>query len=330
MSVTVQAPALPRMPWREKPADCVDVVWRHDANPIVGRHPHPHINEVCNSAVVPWRDGFAGVFRCGHRTGLPFLHAGFSRDGLSWDIQPGPIRFASPPEGLERMEYAYDPRVTAIDGTHYIQWCNAYHGPTIGLATTKDFETFHQLENAFLPCNRNGVLFPRRIGGRFAMLSRPSDNGHTPFGDVFYSESPDLTFWGRHRHVIAPGPEWWQGVKVGGGPTPIETSAGWLVFYHGVCGTCSGFNYSMGAMLLDLDRPWKVLRRGRAHILTAEADYETRGLVANVVFPVAALVDGPTGRVAIYYGAADTCVALAYTTVDAVLAFLAEFGGQDS
>lgn len=81
---------------------------------------------------------------------------------------------------------------------------NGYHGPTIGIAWTEDFATFHQLENAFIPFNRNGVLFPRKIGGKFAMLSRPSDNGHTAFGDIFYSESPDMEFWGRHRHVMSP------------------------------------------------------------------------------------------------------------------------------
>ena len=97
---------------------------------------------------------------------------------------------------------------------------------TIGVGWTEDFETFHQVENAFLPFNRNGVLFPRKIDGRFAMLSRPSDNGHTPFGDVFYSESPDLCFWGRHRHVMGPVANSWQATKVGGGPVPIETPEG--------------------------------------------------------------------------------------------------------
>ena len=80
--------------------------------------------------------------------------------------------------------------VVFIEDRYYVTWCNGYHGPTIGVAYTFDFKTFHQLENAFLPFNRNGVLFPRKLNGNFAMLSRPSDNGHTPFGDIFYSESP--------------------------------------------------------------------------------------------------------------------------------------------
>jgi hypothetical protein len=85
-------------------------------------------------------------------------------------------------------------------GSDIVTWCNGYNGPTVGVGYTDDFQTFHQVENAFLLCNRNGVLFPRMINGKYAMLSHPSDNGHTPFGDIFYSESPDLTHWGCHRH----------------------------------------------------------------------------------------------------------------------------------
>lgn len=309
-------------PWRPRPAGCADPVWRYAGNPVIDRHPHPHIQAVYNSAIVPWQDGFAGVFRCEHRTGMPWLHVGRSPDGFRWTLDPEPIRFASAPAGLESMEYAYDPRVTEIDGAHYVQWCVGYHGPTIGLARTDDFAAFHRMENAFLPYNRNGVLFPRKINGRYAMLSRPSDTTHTKFGDIFYSESPDLEFWGRHRHVMAPGPEWWQGVKIGGGPSPIETADGWLAFYHGVASTCNGFVYAMGVALLALDEPWRVLARGRAQILAPEMPYETTGFVPNVVFPVTALVDAPTGHVAIYYGAADTFVAMAFTTIDEMLAIL--------
>ena len=145
--------------------------------------------------------------------------------------------------------------MTWLEDRYYVTWCNGYHGPTIGVGYTHDFETFHQLENAFLPFNRNGVLFPRRIGGSYAILSRPSDDGHTPFGDIFYSESPDLVHWGRHRHVLAPVPWTWQATKVGAGPTPIETDEGWLVIYHGVLTSCNGFVYSLGAAILDLDGP---------------------------------------------------------------------------
>jgi beta-1,4-mannooligosaccharide/beta-1,4-mannosyl-N-acetylglucosamine phosphorylase len=159
------------------------------------------------------------------------------------------------------------------------------------------------------------------------MLSRPSDDGHTPFGDVFYSESPDLVHWGRHRHVLGTRDWTWESTKVGAGPTPIETPEGWLVLYHGVLTSCNGFVYSMGAALLDLDEPWRVIARGSDYLLAPQVPYEQVGDVPNVVFPCAALHDEKTGRLAIYYGAADTVVALAFTDVDRLLASCTAISG---
>jgi beta-1,4-mannooligosaccharide/beta-1,4-mannosyl-N-acetylglucosamine phosphorylase len=206
-----------------------------------------------------------------------------------------------------------------------VTWCNGYHGPTIGIAWTKDFKTFHQLENAFLPYNRNGVMFPRKINGRYAMLSRPSDTGHTPFGDIFYSESPDLEFWGHHRHVMAPSDfekSAWQCCKIGAGPTPIETSEGWLMFYHGVHRTCQGYNYSFGAALLDLEQPWKVIARTGPYLLHPETLYECTGDVPNVCFPCSALHDPETGRITVYYGCADTVVGACFGYIDEIIDFI--------
>jgi beta-1,4-mannooligosaccharide/beta-1,4-mannosyl-N-acetylglucosamine phosphorylase len=318
-------PALPNIPWEDRPAGCHDVVWRSSQNPIIPRNRIPSANSIFNSAVVPFRGAFAGVFRVDHRTRAMRLHRGWSPDGLNWQIDEQPIAFVCEVPELRTIEYAYDPRVCWLEDRYYITWCNGYHGPTIGLGYTFDFETFYQLENAFLPYNRNGVLFPRKINGRYAMLSRPSDAGHTPFGDIFYSESPDLCFWGRHRHVMGPTREWsWQSTKVGAGPTPIETTAGWLLFYHGVLTSCNGFVYSMGAALLDPEEPWKVRARTAPYLLSPQELYECVGDTPNVVFPCAALCDPPTGRIAIYYGAADTVTCLAYARVDEVVSFLLE------
>jgi beta-1,4-mannooligosaccharide/beta-1,4-mannosyl-N-acetylglucosamine phosphorylase len=253
------------------------------------------------------------------------LHAGCSRDGLDWQIEHERIRFR-PAEGVEPLAwgYGYDPRVCWIEDRYYVTWCNSFAGwPTIGMAYTTDFEVFYQMENAFLPYNRNGVLFPRRIGGNFAILSRPSDRGHTPFGDIYYSESPDMTYWGKHRLVMRSA-FGWQSTKIGAGPTPIETSEGWLMLYHGVLTSCNGFVYSMGAALLDLDQPWKVLYRSEPYLLHPKETYEQVGDVPNVVFPCAALTDGATGRVAIYYGGADTVTCLAFAGVDELIEFVKE------
>lgn len=321
------ANSLPNIPWQDKPQDCGQPVWRYAHNPIIPRDAIPTSNSVFNSAVVPFEGGYAGVFRCDSRAMSMDLFAGFSPDGVHFDIQHTPIQFQGDSE-ITAREYRYDPRVCWIEDRYYITWCNGYHGPTIGIGWTQDFKTFHQLENAFLPYNRNGVLFPRKIGGLYTMLSRPSDTGHTPFGDIFLSQSPDLTYWGKHRYVmgtVGDDRSAWQSKKIGPGPTPIETDAGWLLLYHGVLNSCNGFIYRMGAALLDLAQPFKVLKRSRFYLLGPETPYENSGDVPNVVFPCAALTDGETGRIAIYYGCADTVTGLCFTTVDEVLSYMDQY-----
>ena len=173
------------IPWEERPAGCKDVLWRSVANPIIPRDLLPTSNSIFNSAVVPFGDGFAGVFRCDDTNRRMRLHVGFSKDAINWNIKEEPLKFQCDDEEIGTWVYGYDPRVCFIEDRYYVTWCNGYHGPTIGVAYTYDFKKFVQLENAFLPFNRNGVLFPRKINGYYMMMSRPSDNGHTPFGDIF-------------------------------------------------------------------------------------------------------------------------------------------------
>ncbi|HXK50293.1 MAG TPA: glycoside hydrolase family 130 protein [Clostridiales bacterium] len=309
------------IPWEDKPKDFNGPVWRFSKNPIIRRDQLNNSNSIFNSAAVPYKDGFAGVFRCDNRARQMRIHSGFSKDGINWAISEEPIKFICDNEEIGNFVYAYDPRVTKIGDIYYVTWCNGYHGPTIGVGYTKDFKKFYQLENAFLPYNRNGVLFPKKINGKYAMLSRPSDTGHTAFGDIFYSESPDLTYWGKHRHVMGTVNDGWQSTKVGTGPVPIETEHGWLLVYHGVLTSCNGYVYSMGAALLDLKQPWKILKRTKNFILAPWEYYECVGDVPNVVFPCAALHDDK-GRIAVYYGAADTVTALAFTTVDELINYM--------
>lgn len=314
-----------QIPWQERPAGSKEIMWRYDKNPVIGRYDIPTSNSIFNSAVVPFKNGFAGVFRCDNRRVQMNIFAGFSPDGLHWQINHDPIDFQPFGDHFVHSDYKYDPRVTYLDGKYWITWCNGYHGPTIGVGFTEDFKTFYQCENALLPFNRNGVLFPEKIDGKYALLSRPSDNGHTPFGDIFLSFSPDMKFWGEHRHVMSPMPfeqSAWQCTKVGAGSVPILTEEGWLMFYHGVITTCNGYRYSMGAVLLDKDEPWKVLRRSKDYLLAPAALYELTGDVPDVVFPCAALTEGD--KVCVYYGAADTCVGIAFGRISEILNWLKE------
>jgi beta-1,4-mannooligosaccharide/beta-1,4-mannosyl-N-acetylglucosamine phosphorylase len=301
---------LRNIPWEDRPAGNNEILWRSQRNPIIPRNLIACANSIFNSAVVPFEGSFAGVFRCDNRVREMRLHAGFSDNGFDWRLDEQPIKFESDNPEIGKFEYGYDPRVVEIDGRYYVTWCNGYHGPTIGLAYTHDFRNFRQTENLFLPYNRNGVLFPRKVRGKYAILSRPS-----------YSESPDLSHWGCHRHVMSPAGGW-QSTKIGAGPVPIETTEGWLLIYHGVLTSCSGFVYHAGAALLDLDEPWKVRGRTAAYILSPQQLYECVGDVPNVVFPCAVLCDGRTGRMAIYYGCADTVTGLAFAYVDELLEFI--------
>lgn len=315
---------IPNLPWEDKPAGCRDVVWRSKNNPIITRDFIKNSNSIFNSAIVPFKDGFAGVFRSDDTMRTPKLYTGKSSDGIHWDLNDEPIRFKNKNGEYNEFEYGYDPRVCKIDGKYYVTWCNSYKGfPTIGIAETTDFENFVQYENAFLPFNRNGVLFPRKINGKYAMISRPSDKGHTPFGEIFFSESPDMTYWGKHRLVMVP-TSGWQETKIGGGPVPIETDEGWLMIYHGVLTSCNGFVYSAGAAILDLEKPWIVKYRTKPYILSPREIYECVGDVPNVVFPCTNLCDVATGRITIYYGAADTVIGMAYTTADDLVKYIKE------
>ena len=310
------------IPWEDRPTGNNDVMWRYSKNPIIGRYDTPTSNSIFNSAVVPFKDGFAGVFRCDNKAVQMNIHTGFSKDALNWNIQPEPIVMQPGNTEMIDSDYKYDPRVTFIDDRYWVTWCNGYHGPTIGIAYTFDFKEFFQCENAFLPFNRNGVLFPEKIDGKYCMLSRPSDNGHTPFGDIYLSYSPDMKYWGEHRCVMKVArfeDSAWQCAKIGAGSVPIKTRDGWLIFYHGVINTCNGFRYSMGAALLDLKQPDQVLYRTQPYLLAPAAPYELAGDVANVVFPCAALNDDE--KVAVYYGAADTVVGVAFGYMQEIIDF---------
>lgn len=316
---------LPNIPWQDRPVGCTDVIWRYENNPVIKRNAIPSSNSIFNSAVVPFEGKFAGVFRCDSKSRSMDIFVGFSDDGINWNISHEPIEFTGEDDEILKRESRYDPRVCFIEDRYYITWCNGYHGPTIGVAYTFDFKSFTQIENAFLPYNRNGVLFPRKINGLYGMVSRPSDTGHTPFGDIFYSQSKDMEFWGRHRHIMSTvrgDKSAWQSTKIGAGPIPIETTEGWLMIYHGVLNSCNGFVYSFGAAILDIDKPWIVKYRSKPYLLSPQEYYECVGDVPNVVFPCAALSDADTGRIAIYYGCADTVTGIAFTKVDELVEYI--------
>lgn len=326
MAKVINGQNIKNLPWEECPANYSLPIWRFSKNPITKTNPFPHINRIFNSSLVPFNDEFIGVFRCDGNDGSVMLHVGHSRDGIHIDIEKEPLHFVDlNGNKLNDTLWGYDPRIIKIEDYYYINWCDEIgNAPTIGIAKTKDFKTFYKFDNPFIPNNRNGVLFPRKINNKYYMLSRPSDTAHTPFGDIYISESKDLEYWGKHKILLKKGFAFWNGLKIGGGPAPIETSEGWLVFIHGVNATCNGYVYSAGAMILDKDDPSKILHLCKEFVLTPEKDYEQVGFVSNVVFPTSILVDQESGKLVIYYGCADTCTSIAFSTIDKMIDYIKE------
>lgn len=233
-----------------------------------------------------------------------------SRDGVNFKLDPAPVRWPeSDPDHPE--DCVYDPRITYIDGEYVILYASSSEtaGVRLGVVKTKDFQTFTRVAIVSEQGNRNGALFPEKINGLYARLDRPFGDPNDTCG-MWVSYSPDLVFWGRSRPVMQPRAGYWDGLKIGAGAVPIKTDKGWLEIYHGVTNTGVGFIYRLGACLLDLKDPSRVIARGEDAILWPELPYEMSGRVGNVVFSCNALLDDDD-RVRIYYGAADTCIGLA-------------------
>jgi predicted GH43/DUF377 family glycosyl hydrolase len=216
------------------------------------------------------------------------------------------------PQG-ELEEYGVeDPRITHLNGRFHITYVAvSRHGPATALATTADFQTFERHGIVFCPENKDVVLFPEKIGGRFMALHRPVCASPFTRPEMWTAKSTDLIHWGDHRPLALPDAEWQSG-RVGAGPPPIRVPGGWLALHHGNRRPTNPGEvgvYSAGAVLLDENDPNRVLRWTAEPFLKPEADFEMNGFVPNVVFPTGLIQDGE--RLLVYYGAADECTAVA-------------------
>ncbi|MCC3377279.1 glycoside hydrolase family 130 protein [Cohnella sp. REN36] len=236
-------------------------------------------------------------------TSLSHLRVARSRDGVRFDVDPEPALF--PRLSMEAWGIE-DPRVTQIEDRYYVTYSSVSpRGVAVGLAETTDFRAFTRLGLMLPPENKDVMLFPERIGGKYCALHRPVPRS---FGapEMWIAESPDLVHWGNHRFLMGLGEYGWDSARMGGGAVPIRTERGWLVLYHGAD---ASHRYSMGAALLDLEEPGRVLARSARPFLEPEADYERNGFFGGVVFSCGAIRLGDTIRM--YYGAADETTAMA-------------------
>jgi predicted GH43/DUF377 family glycosyl hydrolase len=299
---------------------------RNSSNPLLSRDNWTYpINSVLNAGAVLLADGDTLLLcRVEDRSGLSHLCAARSANGVDqWRIDPKPTLMGNPLEYPEEVWGIEDPRITYVPELE--QYAVAYTsfargGPGVSLALTKDFRSFERFGVIMPPEDKDAALLPRRIGGRWAMIHRPM----TALGaHMWISYSPDLRHWGSHKIILeARRGGWWDANKIGLCSPPIETDSGWLAIYHGVRQTASGSIYRLGLALFDLERPDVCLQRGNSWVFGPETSYERNGDVNDVVFPCGQTIAADGDTINVYYGAADSCIALATGSIRRLLSWL--------
>jgi predicted GH43/DUF377 family glycosyl hydrolase len=300
---------------------------RHADNPILTACDWPYpAHTVFNAGACQLGDDTILLVRVEDRRGHSHFTVARSKDGVSnWRIDAQPSFMADPLNYAEEAWGVEDARVTWVEDRK--AWIIAYtaysqSGPLVSLAETKDFVAFSRLGPVMPPEDKDAAVFPRRFGNRYAMIHRPVSTGG--FGaHIWLSYSPDLKHWGDHHVLLrARRGAWWDANKIGLSCPPLETPAGWLLLYHGVRNTAGGCLYRLGLALLDLEDPSKVLRRSDEWVFAPETPYERQGDVNGVVFPCGWIHDKPSDVIRLYYGGADTCLALTTAPLDDLLAYL--------
>jgi predicted GH43/DUF377 family glycosyl hydrolase len=292
---------------------------RHPGNPILTRKDWPYsINSVFNAGATLLPDGTTLLLcRVEDRRGLSHLCAARSKNGVDgWQIDRKPTLMPDAQHYPEEIWGIEDPRITFVpELQQYVVTYTSYSrgGPGVSLALTKDFRTFERYGVIMPPDDKDSALLPRRIDGCWALIHRPMTNlGRTcgfPILPICATGEGTDSCWKRGA-ARGGTPN-----KIGLSPPPIETSRGWLVFYHGVRHTPSGCLYRLGLALFDLENPDKCLLRGDSWIFGPEAEYERHGDVDDVVFPCGYTMDADGDTLNIYYGAADCAIALARASV---------------
>jgi len=305
---------------------------RFPGNPILSVKDWPYnANSVFNAATAQIDDGILLLVRVEDFRGISHFTVARSMDGqTNWVIDNEPTLYPDPANHPEELWGIEDPRITWLEKLG--KWVIAYTsfskgGPLVSLATTQDFKQFERLGPVMPPEDKDAALFSRQFGGKWAMLHRPVAKSAQLSANIWLSFSPDLSHWGSHQELIyAREGSWWDANKIGLSAAPMETSEGWLVLYHGVRTTASGSIYRLGLVLLDLEDPRRVIRRTDEWIFGPKAAYEREGDVDDVVFPCGWMQKN--GDIYMYYGAADSCIALATAKLSELLDFIQGCPGQ--
>lgn len=305
---------------------------RLDKNPILTADDWPYpVHTVFNPGATRLKDGTTLLLvRAEDRRGISHLSVARSKNGIdNWEIDPMPSLEPDPIEYPEELWGIEDPRITYI--AEIDKYAIAYtaftkNGPGVSLALTEDFHDFKRLGLTMHPDDKDAALMPRLFDGQYALIHRPVSEASA---SMWISYSPDLKNWGGHKQLLpARRGAWWDANKIGLSPPPLETEDGWLVLYHGVRQTCGGCLYRLGLALFDLNEPDVCLLRGDRWLFAPEEEYERAGDVPNVVFPCGWTVQDDGDTINMYYGAADTCIALAHASIRDLLRWLQEHGSE--
>jgi predicted GH43/DUF377 family glycosyl hydrolase len=299
---------------------------RYKNNPVLTPSMWPYrINSVFNAGATIFEDKILLLVRVEDMRGFSHLCKVVSKDGYTgWEIEQEP---ALTPKASDFPEEKYgieDPRIVKLeDDPRYAIVYTSFSefGPLVSLATTEDFKTFRRYGVIMPPDDKDASLFPRKFGGRWVLIHRPSPTSYLLGAHIWMSFSPDLKHWGDSTILLpARRGSWWDAYKVGLGPQPIETPEGWLIIYHGVKTTAAGSLYRLGLALLDLDDPSKIVKRCDEWVFGPNEYYERVGDVPDVTFPCGVVLRGD--ELIMYYGAADTTMAIAAASLKEVLDFI--------
>ena len=305
---------------------------RYEKNPILTADDWPYpVHTVFNPGVTRLRDGTTLLLvRAEDRRGMSHFSIARSRNGIDgWEIDPTPAMEPDPENFLEELWGIEDPRITYMpEEDMYVIAYTAFtrNGPGVALATTHDFTTYERHGLVMQPDDKDAAIMPRKFRGEYTLIHRPVSESSA---NMWISYSPDLRNWGGHKQLLpARRGAWWDANKIGLSPPPLETDRGWLMLYHGVRTSCSGCLYRLGLALFDLEDPEVCLLRGDRWLFAPEAHYEREGDVPNVVFPCGWTVDDDGDTINMYYGAADTCIALARGSIQGLLSWLEDHGSD--
>ena len=301
-----------------------DLLHRFEGNPVITVEDIPfRCNTVFNGTPVKKDDTYYLLLRVEGQRGRSLFALAVSSDGLHFDVEEKPVMMPAEEGIFGKYEKRgiEDPRLTEINGKYYVMY-TAYseYGARIALAETENFHEYKRVALVSEPGNKDGILFPEKINGRYVRFDRPIGNN---IGSMWLSYSKNLIDWGDSEILMTPRPQYWDSYRIGASTPPIKTEHGWLEIYHGVKMTSAGPIYRIGTVLLDLKKPSTIINRSEKSILSPREDYERIGDVGNVVFACGAILE-ENNEIKVYYGGADTYLCVATVDFNELMTFAME------